>query len=37
MFARIYEAMIAGPYPAWFGPRVVYEDRASVITDWERR
>jgi transcriptional regulator with XRE-family HTH domain len=37
VFARIYGDMIAEPYPAWFGPRVVYEDRASVITDWEQR
>jgi transcriptional regulator with XRE-family HTH domain len=37
VFACIYEDMITEPYPAWFGPRVAYEDRASVITDWEQR
>ncbi len=37
VFARIYRDMIAGPYPAWFGPRVVHEDRASVIADWGQR
>jgi hypothetical protein len=37
VFACIYEDMITEPYPAWFGPRVAYEDRAAVITDWEQR
>jgi len=34
---RIYEDTVSEPYSAWFGPRVVYEDRAVVITDWEQR
>jgi hypothetical protein len=37
VFGCIYEDMITEPYPAWFGPRVAYEDRAAVITDWEQR
>jgi transcriptional regulator with XRE-family HTH domain len=37
VFARIYEDTVSEPYSAWFGPRVVYEDRATVITDWEQR
>lgn len=37
VFVRIYEDTVAEPYSAWFGPRVVYEDRAVVITDWEQR
>jgi hypothetical protein len=37
VFACIYEDMITEPYPAWFGPRVTYEDKAAVITDWEQR
>jgi transcriptional regulator with XRE-family HTH domain len=37
VFVRIYEDTVSEPYSAWFGPRVVYEDRAAVITDWEQR
>lgn len=37
VFARIYQDIVAEPYPAWFGPRVAYEDRAAAITDWEQR
>jgi transcriptional regulator with XRE-family HTH domain len=37
VFTCIYEDMLTEPYPAWFGPRVAYEDRAAVITDWEQR
>jgi transcriptional regulator with XRE-family HTH domain len=37
VFVRIYEDTVSEPYSAWFGPRVVYEDRATVITDWEQR
>jgi transcriptional regulator with XRE-family HTH domain len=36
-FARIYKDIVTEPHPAWFGPRVEYEDRATVITDWEQR
>ena len=37
VFVRIYGDMVTEPYPAWFGPRVEYEDRAIAITDWEQR
>jgi hypothetical protein len=37
VFMRVYKDTVAEPYPAWFGPRVVYEDRATVITIWEQR
>jgi transcriptional regulator with XRE-family HTH domain len=37
VFARIYRDIVTEPHPAWFGPRVEYEDRATVITDWEQR
>jgi transcriptional regulator with XRE-family HTH domain len=37
VFATLHDDVIAEPYPEWFGPRVVYEDRATVITDWEMR
>jgi hypothetical protein len=37
VFTCIYEDMITEPFPAWFGPRVTYEDRAAVITDREQR
>lgn len=29
--------MVAEPYPAFFGPRVVHENRAEVITEFEHR
>ena len=37
VFARIYRDIVTEPHPDWFGPRVEYEDRATVITDWEMR
>ncbi len=37
VFARVYKDILTEPHPAWFGPRVEYEDRATVITDWEQR
>jgi transcriptional regulator with XRE-family HTH domain len=37
VFTLLHEAVIAEPYPEWFGPRVVHEDRASVIHEWEMR
>jgi transcriptional regulator with XRE-family HTH domain len=37
VFARIYKDIVTEPHPAWFGPRVEYEDRATVITNWEQR
>jgi transcriptional regulator with XRE-family HTH domain len=36
-FARIYDDVVAEPYPAFFGPRVVHENRAEVITEFEHR
>lgn len=36
-FARIYKDILTEPHPAWFGPRVEFEDRATIITDWEQR
>jgi hypothetical protein len=37
VFVRVYEDTVAEPYSPWFGPRVVYEDRATIITNWEQR
>jgi transcriptional regulator with XRE-family HTH domain len=37
VFLTIYQDMITEPYPAWFGPRVTYEDKAVAITVWEQR
>jgi transcriptional regulator with XRE-family HTH domain len=37
VFARIYKDIVTEPHPAWFGPRVEYEDMATVITNWEQR
>ncbi len=37
VFARVYEDVIAEPYPAFFGPRVVYENKAATITQFEQR
>lgn len=37
VFARVYEDVVAEPYPAWFGPRVVYENKATTITQFEHR
>ena len=36
-FMRVYKEIVTEPHPSWFGPRVEYEDRATVITDWEQR
>ena len=35
VFVRIYEDTVSEPYSAWFGPRVVYEDREAgrVVED----
>lgn len=37
VFTRIYKDLVTEPHPVWFGPRVEFEDRATVITDWEQR
>jgi transcriptional regulator with XRE-family HTH domain len=37
VFTRIYKDILTEPHPAWFGPRVEFEDRATSITDWEQR
>jgi transcriptional regulator with XRE-family HTH domain len=37
VFARIYEDVVAEPYPAFFGPRVIYENKATTITQFEHR
>ena len=37
VFTRIYKDILTEPHPAWFGPRVEFEDRATVITNWEQR
>jgi transcriptional regulator with XRE-family HTH domain len=37
LFARLYDEALAEPYPKWFASRVVYEDRASVIHEWDMR
>lgn len=37
VFERIYEDLVAEPYSDWFGPRVVYEDKATAIHEWEQR
>ncbi len=34
-FQRVYDDLIAEPYPAFFGPRVVHEDKAASITEFE--
>jgi transcriptional regulator with XRE-family HTH domain len=36
-FERLYDGMIAESYPSWFGPRVLFEDRATRIHEWEMR
>jgi transcriptional regulator with XRE-family HTH domain len=36
-FARVYDDVIAEPYPAFFGPAVIYENKAVSITDFEMR
>jgi transcriptional regulator with XRE-family HTH domain len=37
VFVRIYKDIVTEPHPTWFSPRVEFEDRATVITDWEQR
>lgn len=37
VFTRVYEDVVAEPYPAFFGPRVVYENKATTITQFEYR
>jgi transcriptional regulator with XRE-family HTH domain len=37
VFARVYKDLVTEPHPSWFGPRVEFEDRATVITIWEQR
>ena len=37
VFTRVYKDILTEPHPAWFGPRVEFEDQAAVITDWEQR
>jgi len=36
-FERLYDGMIAESHPSWFGPRVLLEDKATCITEWEMR
>ncbi|HLI37326.1 MAG TPA: helix-turn-helix transcriptional regulator [Streptosporangiaceae bacterium] len=36
-FVRLYDGMVAESYPSWFGPRVLLEDRAARIHEWEMR
>ena len=36
-FERLYDGMIAEPYPSWFGPRVLFEDKAACVHEWEMR
>jgi transcriptional regulator with XRE-family HTH domain len=36
-FERLYDGMIAESYPSWFGPRVLLEDKAAGIHEWEMR
>jgi transcriptional regulator with XRE-family HTH domain len=37
VFAALQEDVIREPYPDWFGPRVLLEDQAVLITEWEMR
>ncbi len=37
VFARVYEDVVAEPYPAFFGPNVIYENKAVSITNFEMR
>jgi transcriptional regulator with XRE-family HTH domain len=37
VFERGYEEVLAEPFPADFGPRVIFEDRAAEIIQWEMR
>ena len=36
-FERLYDGMIAEAHPSWFGPRVLFEDKATCIHEWEIR
>jgi transcriptional regulator with XRE-family HTH domain len=36
-FERLYDGMIAESYPSWFSPRVLFEDKAKSIHEWEMR
>jgi len=36
-FERLYDGMIAESYPSWFGPRVLFEDKATCVHEWEMR
>ena len=36
-FERLYDGMIAESYPSWFGPRVLFEDKANCVHEWEMR
>jgi transcriptional regulator with XRE-family HTH domain len=34
---RLYDGMVAESHPSWFGPRVLLEDKAAFIHEWEIR
>ena len=36
-FERLYDGMIAESHPSWFGPRVLLEDKAACVDEWEIR
>ena len=36
-FERLYDGMVAESYPSWFGPRVLLEDKATCVHEWEMR
>ena len=36
-FERLYDGMVAESYPSWFGPRVLFEDEATCVHEWEMR
>ena len=36
-FGRLYDGMIAESHPSWFGPRVLLEDKAACVHEWEIR
>jgi transcriptional regulator with XRE-family HTH domain len=36
-FGRLYDGMITESYPSWFGPRVLLEEKAARIHEWEMR
>lgn len=36
-FERLYDGMVAESYPSWFGPRVLFEDKATCLHEWEMR